>query len=171
MKKNLFSIMACLPLLMPLACKPETPVTPPDPTEDYVWIEPNIERTGTHVAELRQETDGSWTITLPDNDPYIYFFPFEQDLPAENTVIAFEYQAENPIDKTQCFFLDAVDGLNAAHAQDGPGAAAAGEWTPWSVRMKNSMIEFDWGEAGYIRLPRNEGNACGIATRAVVAYC
>lgn len=166
MKKNLFPIMACLPLLMPLACKPETPVTPPDPTEDYVWIEPNIERTGTHVAELRQEADGSWTITLPDNDPYIYFFPFEQDLPAGNTVLALEYQAENPIDKTQCFFLDAVDGLNAAHAQDGPGAAAASEWTPWSVRMKNSMIEFDWGEAGdYLRFDLGESIVPGSVIR------
>ena len=57
MKKNLFSIMACLPLLMPLACKPETPVTPPDPTEDYVWIEPNIERTGMWPNSGRRRTE------------------------------------------------------------------------------------------------------------------
>lgn len=143
--------MAGLVALAVFSCRPESPVVPPPPPapeENHVRIEPDPVKTGSHVAKLEMQEDSSWLIVLPASDPYIYFLPLEEALPAENTVLAFEYRAEYPIDKTQCFFLDAVDGLNAAHAQDGPGADASDEWKPWSVRMKTSMEEFGWGEAG-----------------------
>lgn len=159
MKTSEFAVVALgLVPVLALSCRKEAvPVPEPDPTENYVWIEPNVERTGTHVARLEQQEDGSWLIELPANDPYIYFMPLEEDLPAENNVLAFEYTAENPIDRTQCFFIDAEDGLNASHAQDGPGAVAAGEWTKYSVRMKTSMASFDWGKKGdYLRFDLGE---------------
>ena len=122
--------MAGLVALAVFSCRPESPVVPPPPPapeENHVRIEPDPVKTGSHVAKLEMQEDSSWLIVLPASDPYIYFLPLEEALPAENTVLAFEYRAEYPIDKTQCFFLDAVDGLNAAHAQDGPGADASDE--------------------------------------------
>ena len=164
--KLILSVSAAVLLFGSAACRPDNPVPDPDPTENYVWIEPNIERTGAHVALLEKQDDGSYLIELPTSDPYIYFFPFEEDLPGENTVLAFEYKAENAIDRTQCFFIDAEEGLNAAHAQDGPGAAATDTWTPYSVRMKTAMAEFSWGEEGdYLRLDLGESIVPGSTIR------
>ena len=164
--KLILSVSAAVLLFGSAACRPDNPVPDPDPTEKYVWIEPNIERTGTHVALLEKQDDGSYLIELPASDPYIYFFPFEEDLPGENTVLAFEYKAENAIDRIQCFFIDAEEGLNAAHAQDGPGAAATDTWTPYSVRMKTAMAEFSWGEEGdYLRLDLGESIVPGSTIR------
>ena len=118
--KLILSVSAAALLLGSAACRPDNPAPDPDPTEKYVWIEPNIERTGTHVALLEKQDDGSYLIELPASDPYIYFFPFEEDLPGENTVLAFEYKAENAIDRTQCFFIDAEEGLNAEYWSTDP---------------------------------------------------
>ena len=47
-----------------------------------------------HVGGITQEDDGSYTIVLPDNgDPYIYLLPLEEDIEADNNVLAFEYKA------------------------------------------------------------------------------
>lgn len=101
-----------------------------------------------NVKDLILENDSSYTIILPAGDPYLMLLPLDEALPAENTVFAFEYKAENPIDKTEFFFVDAESGLNASNAQSGPGAGATDEWKHYSVRMKSSIRDFDWGRPG-----------------------
>ena len=114
--------------LVSQACE-KTPVVMPAPPEgmevdssSFVWMRINVKKS-THVKEITVEEDSSYTIVLPDGDPYVYLEPFASGLPAENTVFAFEYKAENPIDKTEFFFVDGEDGLDASHAQSGQGAA------------------------------------------------
>ncbi|MBO8477760.1 MAG: hypothetical protein IAB80_02520 [Bacteroidetes bacterium] len=153
--------------LAPQACE-KTPVVTPAPPEgmevdssSFVWMRINVKKS-THVKEITVEEDSSYTIVLPDGDPYVYLEPFASGLPAENTVFAFEYKAENPIDKTEFFFVDGEDGLDASHAQSGQGAAAASEWTHYSVRMKSSIREFGWGSAGdYLRFDLGESIVSG----------
>lgn len=144
---------------LPLACEPENldPENPQGPETEtppameldsttFVWIEPNIKRTGAHLAQFEKLSDGSFYIVLPENDPYMHFFGLEEDLPAENTVFAFEYKAENPIDKIQCFFAGPKNVVNAAHSQDAPGVPATDEWSHVSIRIKASIQEFGWGK-------------------------
>lgn len=143
---------ALLPL-MAVSCEntgyQERPEFPGSGLDSSAFVRMNIDLEYVkHVKSLVQEADGSYTIVLPDGDPYIKFLPFEADLPAENTVFALEYKAENPIDKTEFFFIDAEGTTDAARAQSGPGAEAADEWTHFSVRMKSSIKEFDWGNVG-----------------------
>lgn len=155
-------------LFLPLACEEvdngqnnsqgggQNPPVEEADSSKFTWMEVNLEK-NTHVKELTQEDDGSYTIVLPTSDPYIYMLPFENDLPAENTVFAVEYMAENPIDKTEFFFADAEDGVNGSHAMSGKGADATNEWTKFAVRMKASIKEFDWGYAGdYLRFDLGE---------------
>lgn len=125
-------------------------------SSSFVWMGISIEKS-LNVREITQEDDGSYTIVLPDGDPYVFLEPFDSGLPEDNTVFAFEYKAENPVDKTEFFFIDGTAGLDASHAQSGQGADASSEWTPYSVRMKSSMRGFGWGKAGdYLRFDLGE---------------
>ena len=157
---------ALLPL-MAVSCEntgyQERPEFPGSGLDSSAFVRMNIDLEYVkHVKSLVQEADGSYTIVLPDGDPYIKFLPFEADLPAENTVFALEYKAENPIDKTEFFFIDAEGATDAARAQSGPGAEAADEWTHFSVRMKSSIKEFDWGN---VRGPLIRPNQISISPR------
>ena len=116
-----------------------------------------------HVGGITQEDDGSYTIVLPDNgDPYIYLLPLEEDIEADNNVLAFEYMAEDPIDKMEVFFWNDGSKYDAAYSAFIAGAEAASEWTPYSARLKNEIEKFYWGMAGdYLRLDLGETNRNG----------
>ena len=125
-----------------------------------------------HVGGITQEDDGSYTIVLPDNgDPYIYLLPLEEDIEADNNVLAFEYMAEDPIDKMEVFFWNDGSKYDAAYSAFIAGAEAASEWTPYSARLKNEIEKFYWGMAGdYLRLDLGETNRNGskICIRNIV---
>ena len=120
-----------------------------------------------HVGDMYMEEDGSYTIILPDNaDPYVYMLPIEEELDPENTVLAFEYMAEDPVDKMEVFFWNAATKYDAAYATFIAGADEASEWTPYSARLKNHIEKFYWGNAeDYLRLDLGETNRNGSTLR------
>ena len=138
----------------------------PDKEAQPMELKIDISQDG-HVGGITQEEDRSYTITLPDNaDPYIYMLPIEEDLDPENTVLAFEYQAEDPIDKMEVFFWNDASKYDAAYATFIAGADAASEWTPYSARLKNYIEKFYWGNVGdYLRLDLGETNRNGSTLR------
>ena len=138
----------------------------PDKEAQPMELKIDISQDG-HVGGITQEEDGSYTITLPDNaDPYIYMLPIEEDLDPENTVLAFEYQAEDPIDKMEGFFWNDASKYDAAYATFIAGADAASEWAPYSARLKNYIEKFYWGNVGdYLRLDLGETNRNGSTLR------
>lgn len=138
----------------------------PDKEAQPMELKIDISQDG-HVGGITQEEDGSYTITLPNNaDPYIYMLPIEEDLDPENTVLAFEYQAEDPIDKMEVFFWNDASKYDAAYATFIAGADAASEWAPYSARLKNYIEKFYWGNVGdYLRLDLGETNRNGSTLR------
>lgn len=138
----------------------------PDKEAQPMELKIDISQDG-HVGGITQEEDRSYTITLPDNaDPYIYMLPIEEDLDPENTVLAFEYQAEDPIDKMEVFFWNDASKYDAAYATFIAGADAASEWAPYSARLKNYIEKFYWGNVGdYLRLDLGETNRNGSTLR------
>lgn len=138
----------------------------PDKEAQPMELKIDISQDG-HVGGIAQEEDGSYTITLPNNaDPYIYMLPIEEDLDPENTVLAFEYQAEDPIDKMEVFFWNDASKYDAAYATFIAGADAASEWAPYSARLKNYIEKFYWGNVGdYLRLDLGETNRNGSTLR------
>lgn len=138
----------------------------PDKEAQPMELKIDISQDG-HVGGITQEEDGSYTITLPNNaDPYIYMLPIEEDLDPENTVLAFEYQEEDPIDKMEVFFWNDASKYDAAYATFIAGADAASEWAPYSARLKNYIEKFYWGNVGdYLRLDLGETNRNGSTLR------
>lgn len=136
------------------------------PATEPVGLRIDVTQNG-HVGGLSQEEDGSYTIVLPDNaDPYIYFLPLEGNIGSDNNVLAFEYQAEDSIDKMEVFFWNDGNKYDAAYSSFIPGAEAAGEWTPYSARLKNEIEKFYWGMTGdYLRLDLGETNRNGSVIR------
>lgn len=131
-----------------------------------VSLEIDVTQAG-HVKSLAKEDDGSYTIVLPDNaDPYIYLLPLESEIDAANTVLAFEYTADDPIDRIETFFWNKANKYDAAYATFIAGAGAASEWTPYSARLKNEIEKFYWGvEGDYLRLDLGETNRNGSVLR------
>lgn len=138
----------------------------PETEEQPMELKIDVSQKG-HVGDMYMEEDGSYTIILPDNaDPYVYMLPIEEELDPENTVLAFEYMAEDPIDKMEVFFWNAATKYDAAYATFIAGADEASEWTPYSARLKNHIEKFYWGNAeDYLRLDLGETNRNGSTLR------
>lgn len=163
------AVAAVVSIFMASGCETDVPVKSPEtPDQEALPVELKIDVTNDgHVGSLSEEEDGSYTIVLPDNaDPYIYTLPLEENLDIENTVLAFEYQAEDPVDKMEVFFWNDGNKYDAAYATFIAGAEAVDEWTPYSARLKNQIEKFYWGNSGdYLRLDLGETNRNGSILR------
>lgn len=116
--------------------------------ENTIEVKMYIDEESVNSVTVETQEDSSWVITITDGDPYVFLLPLDMDVPAENKAFAFEYKAENAIDKTQVFFADEKGNVDIVNSAFGNTAPASDEWTPYSIRLTSQLEASGWGKEG-----------------------
>ncbi|MBP3374065.1 MAG: hypothetical protein J6L60_06025 [Bacteroidaceae bacterium] len=104
------------------------------PKSDY---EPNsIVLTETAPFTYHIESNGT--------DPYLGLIGLIETLPSEDYVIAFEYKSEKDITDGRVYF--ASPDLSSVHYNRYGTIAAANEWTPYYIDLRQAYAEWGWGK-------------------------
>lgn len=116
--------------------------------EPSIEVKMAIDEESVNSLTVETTEDSTWIITITDGDPYLFLKPLEMDVPAENKAFAFEYKAENTIDKTQVFFADENQEVDIINSVFGKSAPATDEWSPYSIRLTKQLKASGWGKKG-----------------------
>lgn len=116
--------------------------------EPSIEVKMAIDEESVNSLTVETTEDSTWIITVTDGDPYLFLKPLEMDVPAENKAFAFEYKAENTIDKTQVFFADENQEVDIINSVFGKSASATDEWSPYSIRLTKQLKASGWGKKG-----------------------
>ncbi len=146
MKKIYFALSGALAALA--SCETASVPGIDHAPERGVEVRMFINDTTANSATVETLNDSTWVITITGGDPYIFMKGLEMDVPSQNKAFAFEYMAENTIDKTQVFFADKDQNVDIENSVFGASAPATEEWTPYSIRLTKQLSASGWGKEG-----------------------
>lgn len=88
-----------------------------------------------------------YTFTTTGSDPFVFTQTFNEALPADSSVLSFEYQCDTEIPDMQIFLPYPIAEANSLRGIIVP-ASKEGEWAKFQLRLDSYRLQNGWGKVG-----------------------
>lgn len=158
--KRHFRFKALLSLLTAWLCVPPL-------TAGATEVPLSVNENGPQVNNIliTANDDGSFTLITTGGDPYLSFTALETDLPADATMLTFEYKVDNNTGNDFEIFFSPI---MAGHSINKGGQPASNDWVTAYFDVTAARCDWGWGKKGdFLRFDPASGAGITMQVRNI----